>query len=51
LIANRIAQDLPWEDAIGVAQLLTALGRTVPPARWLDTLAQRSQDAARESLF
>jgi hypothetical protein len=42
---------MPWEDAIGVAQLLIALGRAVPPARWLESLVVRTEDAARDALF
>jgi hypothetical protein len=38
-------------DAIGVAQLLMALVRTVPSARWLAYVAARSSSAAREALF
>jgi hypothetical protein len=51
LIANGITRDLPWEDAIGVAQMLVTLGRAVPPARWIESLSARSEEAARESLF
>jgi hypothetical protein len=46
-----ITQDLPWEDAIGVAQMLVALGRAVPPSRWIESVAARTDDAAREALF
>jgi hypothetical protein len=31
--------------------MLVALGRAVPPPRWLDSLAARTQEAAREALF
>jgi hypothetical protein len=51
LIANGVNQDLPWEDAIGVSEMLVALGRAVPPSRWIDNLDLRAQDAAREALF
>ena len=51
LIANGVTQDLPWEDAIGVAHMLVALGRAVPPSRWLESLSARSEEAAREALF
>jgi hypothetical protein len=42
---------LPWEDAIGVAEMLVSLGRAHPPAGWLEGHAARSEEAARESLF
>jgi hypothetical protein len=51
LIANGIAQDLPWEDAIGVAQMLVALGRAVAPSRWIESFSVHSADATREALF
>ena len=51
MIANGITQDLPWEDAIGVAQMLVALGRAVAPSRWIESLSDRSEQAAREALF
>jgi len=46
-----VTRDLTWEDAIGVSEMLVALGRAVPPSRWIDDLDLRAQDAARESLF
>jgi hypothetical protein len=46
-----VNQDLDWEDAIGVSEMLVALGRAVPPSRWVDNLDLRAQDAAREALF
>jgi hypothetical protein len=51
LIANGITQDLPWEDAIGVAQMLVALGRAVAPSRWIESFSVRLADTAREALF
>ena len=51
MIANGNTQDLPWEDAIGVAQMLVALGRAVAPSRWIESFSVRSADAAREALF
>src|SRR4029077_13971858 len=48
LLANGITRELTWEDAIGVAQMLVALGRAVPPSRWVESLSLRSADAARE---
>ncbi len=51
LIACGITQDLPWEDAIGIGHMLVALGRALPPARWIDSVTTRSADAAREALF
>jgi hypothetical protein len=46
-----VNQDLDWEDAIGVSEMLVALGRAVPPSRWIDNLDLRARDAAREALF
>ena len=51
LIANGITRDLTWEDAIGVAEMLVALGRAVPPSRCVETFAVRAADAARDALF
>ena len=51
MIANGITRELPWEDAIGVAQMLLTLGRAVPTQRWLEALTARTDDAAREALF
>jgi hypothetical protein len=34
-----------------VAQLLVAQGRAIPPQRWLESLAARTDAAAREALF
>jgi hypothetical protein len=51
LIACGISGDLPWEDAIGVAYMLVAMGRALPPARWIDSANARCLDAAREALF
>jgi hypothetical protein len=42
---------LSWEDAIGVSEMLVALGRAVPPARWVDGLEAKAQEAALEALF
>ena len=48
---NGITRDLPREDAIGIAEMLLSLGRAVPPARWIDDLADRAESEAIESLF
>jgi hypothetical protein len=31
--------------------MLVATGRAVPPARWLESLANRSSEAALEAIF
>ncbi len=51
MIANGITQDLPWEDAIGVVQMLVALGRAVAPSWWIESFSVRAADVAREALF
>lgn len=48
---NGITQDLPWEDAIGIAEMLIQLGRAVPPSRWIGELAERAETEALETLF
>ena len=42
---------MPWEDAIGVAELLVCLGRALPPSAWLESHTARTEEAAREALF
>ncbi|WP_261344044.1 hypothetical protein [Aquisphaera giovannonii] len=42
---------MPWEDAIGVTHMLVALGRAVPPSRWIESLSARREEAARDALF
>jgi hypothetical protein len=42
---------LSWEDAIGVSEMLVALGRAVPPSRWVDGQEAKAQEAALEALF
>jgi len=46
-----VAQDLAWEDAIGVAEMLVALGRAVPPSRWVEGHEAQADEAALEALF
>jgi hypothetical protein len=48
---NGITQDLPWEDAIGIAEMLVSLGRAAPPSRWVGALVERAESQAMESLF
>lgn len=48
---NGITRDLPREDAIGIAEMLLALGRATPPARWVGELVDRAETEAMESLF
>ena len=48
---HRKGRALGDDDAIGIAEMLLAMGRAIPPSRWIDTLASRIEAEALEGLF
>ena len=51
MLANGITGPITREDAEDVAAMLVSLRRAVPPAQWVDVLADRAAAAALESIF
>jgi hypothetical protein len=50
-MANRIPDEMYWDEAIGVIEVLVATGRAIPSNRWVDVFIQDAQDRKEQSYF
>ena len=51
LLANGIRDDLSLSDAIGVAGMLVATGRSVHPSKWVGSMIAGENNSRLESLI